>query len=77
MVNANALKAKLVLNGISVVDLLNEIGSQYGVKMSKSAFYRKLNGSSEFDRKEIIAISKCLKINSSDLLRIFFSEKVS
>ncbi|AIQ26936.1 hypothetical protein P40081_00965 [Paenibacillus sp. FSL P4-0081] len=75
--NSNALKAKLVLNGMSVSDLLEKLNDLYKVKMSKSAFYRKLNGSSEFDRKEIVAISTCLEIDASNLLSIFFGEKVS
>jgi hypothetical protein len=75
--NANALKARLVLSGLSVGDLLDMLNRLYEVKMSKSAFYRKLNGNSEFDRKEIIAISKCLGIDSLNLISIFFGEKVS
>lgn len=75
--NVNALKSRMVLNGMSVIDLLVEIERRFNVKMSKSAFYRKLNGSSEFDRKEMIAIAGCLEIDTATLVTIFFGEKVS
>lgn len=75
--NANALKSQLVLNGLSVGKLLEMLNIVHGVRMSKSAFYRKLNGKSEFNRKEIVAISISLKISSSSIVSIFFGEKVS
>ena len=42
---------------MKVTELLSEMQA-FGVKMSRSAFYRKMNGSSEFDRKEIEAIEQ-------------------
>lgn len=74
--DSNALKARLVINGLKVSELLDRL-NRHGVSMSKSAFYRKLNGKSEFDRKEILAIAKELGIDNQDMLAIFFNEKVS
>jgi hypothetical protein len=75
--NSNALKAQIMLKGIKVDELLIVLKSKYSVRMSKSAFYRKLNGTSEFDRREILAISEALCINDDKMMDIFFREKVS
>lgn len=75
--DANALKSLLVLKGMRVTDLLNGLRENQGLTMSKSAFYRKLNGTCEFDRKEIIAISEELNLGPDKLMSIFFNEKVS
>jgi hypothetical protein len=75
--DSNALKAMLVLRGMRVKDLLDALKKNHGLSMSKSAFYRKLKGKCEFDRKEIIAISKELQIGPNKMLDIFFNEKVS
>lgn len=45
------------------------------IKMSKSAYYRKLNGHSEFTKSEIEAICDTLKLKSP--MGIFFTETVS
>lgn len=69
--NINALKAKMVLEGISTEKLAQEIG------VSKSAFYRKLNGKTEFTREEIQKIIDVLRISNSDAFKIFFENQVS
>ena len=61
---------------MKVTELLSEMQT-FGVKMSRSAFYRKMNGLSEFDRKEIEAIVKVLKLDESNANSIFFSDWVS
>jgi hypothetical protein len=75
-VNVNALKARMVMVGIKVPDLLDRLQDR-GITMSKSAFYRKLKGSSDFNRKEILAIVEELGIGDQEMLQIFFNEKVS
>lgn len=45
------------------------------LKISKSAFYRKLNGTSEFTQSEIQKIVDFLELDSP--VGIFFTEKVS
>ena len=56
-------------NGLSVGELCE------AVKMSRSAYYRKCNGSSEFTQKEILAICKVLHLDSP--VDIFFADMVS
>ncbi len=75
--NINALKAQIALKGISVDQLLKALKKTSAVSMSRSAFYRKLNGTSEFDRKEILALCKVLDIKEEKIVEIFFKEKVS
>lgn len=75
--DSNALKAMLVVKGLRVEDLLIRLKENQRLNMSKSALYRKLKGKSEFDRKEILAISEELEIGPDKLLSIFFNEKVS
>lgn len=73
----NELKALLVLKGIRVDDLINRLKTNQGLKISKSAFYRKLSMKCEFDRREIVAISDELNLGPEKMMSIFFSEKVS
>lgn len=69
--NINALKAKMVLEDVSAEKLAQEIG------VSKSAFYRKLSGKTEFTREEIQKIINALHISNNDAFTIFFESKVS
>jgi len=57
------------MNQVSVEELCDFIG------ISKSAFYKKINGKSEFTRGEIEKI--CQRLNLSSPVDIFFAEKVS
>jgi DNA-binding Xre family transcriptional regulator len=50
--NSNKLKARMVERGINGQTLSREIG------ISESAFYRKMNGTSEFTQGEIKAIAQ-------------------
>jgi len=69
--NNAALKAKLVFNGITAEALCERIG------VSPSAFYRKMNGTSEFTQGEISAIANELKLTRDDVFMIFFADEVS
>ena len=55
--------------GLSVSELCE------AANMSRSAYYRKCNGSSEFTQKEIQAICDVLKLKSP--VEIFFTDLVS
>ena len=63
------LKYTMEKSNISVDQLCAFIG------ISKTAFYRKINGKSEFTRTEIIKICECLNLASP--VDIFFASKVS
>ncbi len=55
--------------GVSILDMCEKLG------MSRSAFYRKCNGISEFTQGEIQKIVDILSLSSP--MGIFFAEKVS
>lgn len=69
--DCNELRAQMVRRGFKVDDLAEKMG------ISRSAFYRKLNGSSEFDREEISKLSELLKLGSKEVYDIFFAKEVS
>ena len=67
----NLLRAKIVENGMTANSMCDEIG------MSKSAFYRKINGTSDFYREEIAKIVKVLHLTPEDTFNIFFEAEVT
>jgi transcriptional regulator with XRE-family HTH domain len=69
--NSNKLKARMVERGINGQTLSREIG------ISESAFYRKMNGTSEFTQGEIKAIAQALEMDTESMLAIFFADEVS
>lgn len=46
-------------------------------EFSKTSFYRKLEGVSEFTRKEIEKIIIILQLCADEVIKIFFAKKVS
>lgn len=74
--NAMGLKLRMISLGLTVDELIQKLG-EIGVRMSKVTFYRKLKGTSEFNRKEILAMSKILNLSDTETLEVFFDEKVS
>ena len=67
--NKNALLAKMKEQGISITSMYK------AHNLSRSAFYRRCNGQSEFTLSGITKIMSLLEIR--DPTEIFFSEKVS
>ncbi len=67
--NAALLEYELKIRGMKKEELCEELG------MSRSAFYRKMNGISEFTLSEIQNIVSILKLDSP--VPIFFSDEVS
>lgn len=63
------LMYEMAKRSVSIKDMCAELG------MSRSAFYRKCNGFSEFTQGEIQRIVEILDLESP--MGIFFSEKVS
>lgn len=45
--------------------------------ISKTAYYRKTNGKSDFTREEILKIADILDLSGDEILEIFFVQKVS
>ena len=67
--NKQALFDKMAEQGISIKEMYSAL------KMSRSAFYRKCNGISEFTLKEIKLIMSLLGVDDPN--EIFFSKEVS
>ena len=68
-VDKTRLEYEMKRKGISVDILCSHLG------ISRSAYYRKLKGSSEFNRSEIQGITNILELESP--VDIFFAEEVS
>lgn len=69
--NTNLLLAKVTEKGISKAlfpDMIN---------ICKSSWYKKLRGDSDFTQKEITRIAQVLCLTGEDIIRIFFTMKVS
>ena len=67
--NKALLEYKMKERGVSITDMCEMLG------ISRSAFYRKCNGKSEFTLGEIQRIVDFLKLDSP--MGIFFAHKVS
>lgn len=67
--NGKKLKYEMLIRGVSISDMCEKLG------MSRSAFYRKCNGKSEFTQSEIQRIVDYLELETP--VGIFFSSKVS
>ena len=60
------LRSRMVLCSVSQQEMAESLG------LSRSAFYRKMNGASEFTRDEIYKMKKALQLNDDSLIDIFF-----
>ena len=69
--NIKKLRAKMVENGYTLKTLSKAMG------LSISTIQRKVSGTCEFSRDEIEKLSKVLKLNSEQIIDIFFTLKVS
>lgn len=68
MFNCNLLKAKMVENGKSVIDLCNNMG------ICEATYYRKCSRNGDFSRFEINCITALLKLTSQERDDIFFAQ---
>jgi len=64
--NANLLKSKMVLKEMTTEAISKEMD------ITKSTFYKKLRGTTEFTRAEILTIAKVLELRDKDIMNIFF-----
>ncbi len=71
MINHNVMFGLMRMRGLTVEDVAKHIG------ISKAAFYRKMNGKSDFYRKEIVDICSVLSMNHEQMQNVFFDENVS
>lgn len=75
--NGLLLKSKITSKGKSIKVVIFEMDQKAGVHISRTAFYRKMYGSGEFDRREIMAIVQVLELTDKEVIEIFFGKKVS
>ena len=61
------LKAKCVINGLSITDLADM------VNINKATFYRKMNDDS-FTTKEARDIARVLSLDANEIMGIFFAD---
>lgn len=71
------LKSIMIEKDYNAEKLLDCLYEKEKISISKSAFYRKLKGESEFTRIEIIGISEVLGMSDDQIINIFFRNKVS
>lgn len=69
--NEQKLKAQMILKGKSVDELCAAL------KISRSAWFRKIAGTSEFTQSEICELRKQLDLDDCQTIDIFFEEKVT
>jgi len=67
--NKALLEYEMKINNVSIGDICRMLG------LSRSAFYRKTNGKTQFTLGEIKKICEVLKLESP--MNIFFADKVS
>lgn len=70
-VNTNELRRKLILKGLTTIDLIKRMG------MNEATFYRKMNGKSDFYRREIQQMREILGLSADEVDRIFFEQKLT
>ena len=68
MFNKNKFRAKIVENGFTVKQIAETL------HISEVTLYRKINGASDFTRKEIQKLKEILKLDVETVEEIFFAE---
>jgi hypothetical protein len=69
--NVRALKAQMIMKGKTVDQLCTALG------ISRSAWFRKIGGESEFTQGEIAGLRFELELDDHQTADIFFSKEVS
>ena len=69
--NVRELKAEMVRQGKTTEELCGALG------ISKSAWFRKMSGTSQFDQGEISVLRSELNLDAQQTITIFFAENVS
>ena len=69
--NSRELKAQMIRKDKTAEQICSAIG------ISRSAWFRKIGGDSQFTQGEIMAIRRELDLDDSQIVNIFFNEEVS
>lgn len=68
MFNKNKFRAKVIENGLTMKQIAETL------HISEVTLYRKINGTSDFTRKEIQKLKEILKLDANTTEEIFFTE---
>ena len=68
MFNKNKFRAKVIENGFAMKQIAESL------RISEVTLYRKINGTSDFTRKEIQKLKEILKLDAKTTDEIFFTE---
>ena len=68
MFNKNKFRAKVIENGLTMKQIAEML------HISEVTLYRKINGTSDFTRKEIQKLKEILKLDTKTVEEIFFTE---
>ena len=68
MFNKNKLRAKVIENGFAMKQIAEML------HISEVTLYRKINGTSDFTRKEIQKLKEILKLDAKTTEEVFFTE---
>ncbi len=68
MLNYGLLRSEMAFYNVSKQKMAKQMG------LSRSALYRKLNGTSDFSRDDICKLKKILCLSDEKLMDIFFKE---
>lgn len=74
--NADLLKGKLQIKGYSIPAIVDKLNNE-GISITRTTFYKKLRGESQFTANEITAITKIAGFSKEEMYSIFFKELVS
>ena len=69
--NVPELRAAIARTGKKLSEIATELG------ISRTAFYKKIKGVTDFTQSEIAGLAKCLALSPEQILFIFFDSKVS
>lgn len=69
--NLVELKVQMLRKGFTISSLAKEMG------VSKKRLYSRFNGTHDFTQEEIQLISDLLNLNGTQIIKIFFTSKVS
>lgn len=76
-INLNVKRLKEKISQYGGVNKLLVNLQKRGILLSKSSYFRKIRGVTEFTRGEIIGLAEELEMDDNEIFEIFFKQEVS
>lgn len=76
-INLNVKRLKEKISQYGGINKLLVNLQKRGVLLSKSSYFRKIRGVTEFTRGEIIGLAEELEMDDNEIFEIFFKQEVS